>query len=218
MNVKKPRYESKNINKTAIGNRIRSIRESTEGKSRKHMTQEEFYTWVTGEESLTANQTVGWWESGKTVNLDFLVDLSRKAGVSLDWLVLGDEEERKREEETKRTLRDYCRILFVDMADKFHATWSLSDESILHFAPTCGEASIRYEIPLHMVPQINEVTGYPSGTFSPTQQSRDIALCADAIKELREAFSGHHVNKDIANKAYNSILNDVPNENTKDEG
>lgn len=214
---RKPKYKSNYFDENAkreIGKRVASIREGLKGKNGKTMTQDEFYTWITGTESMGTSGagTAGGWERGETVNFDALVDISKKTGVSLDWLVFGDDEERQQREESERTLRDYCRLLFVDMADKFHTTWSLSDESILHFAPQCDTAYIRYEIPLHMEPEINEVTGYPSGTYYPTKQDRYMAECANGMKELRNAFSQTHVNKDIVDKAYNAVLNDVPDE------
>lgn len=213
MNKGEPARKSKKIDTNAIKARIKSLREE------RNLTQEEFYTFITGTTSQNGGAQVSKWENEKNDTLpsiSSLADISKTTGKSVDWILFGDDEEQTKKEEAGRTLRDYCRILFVDIANKFHATWSLSDDSILHFAPQCKTAYIRYEIPLDMVAQINESTGYPSGVYYPSTQSRYMAKCASGMKELREAFSHTPVNKDTIDGAYNSVLKTVPDRTPKE--
>lgn len=194
-----------------IGNHIRQIREN------KNMSQHEFYSFITGTDgkATTGSSTVGSWERAERMpTIDNLKDISKKCEVSLDWLIFGDEEAQKRKEAKERTLQDYCRLLFVEMADKLHATWSLSDDSILKSTTESRKVYLIYSIPLDMEILHDYETGYPSGQYFASETSRAVAQCADTIAKLR----GIDVPTDQKMPLYETAISRVPNKVPTDKG
>lgn len=199
-----------------IGRNIKALRKQMKGKKKGGMTQEEFYAFLTGDDTTTSGwKTIGRWENAQTMPSPyFLRAISAKCNVSLDWLILGDEEAQKRKEAKERTLQDYCRLLFVEMADKLHATWSLSDDSILKGTTESRKVYLTYSIPLDMEPLHDAETGYPSGQYVASEPNRAVARCADTIAKLR----GIDIPTDQKMPLYETAISRVPNEVPTNKG
>lgn len=199
-----------------IGRNIKALRKQMKGKKKGGMTQEEFYAFLTGDDTTTTGwKTIGRWENAQTMpSAYFLRAIAQKCNVSLDWLILGDEEAQKQKEAKERTLQDYCRLLFVEMADKLHATWSLSDDSILRTATESSKVYLTYSIPLDMEPLHDVETGCPSGQYVASETSRAVAQCADTIAKLKEIM----IPTDQKMPLYETAISRVPNEVPTNKG
>lgn len=166
-----------------IGERIKVLRKSL------NKTQKDFYVFLTGNDQFSnGGSTVGQWERGLHLpSLDNLKDISEKCNVSLDWLVLGQGKGELHEKPIERTCEDYCNLLFIEMADRFGATWKLSDDSILDEKTDEKQQFIEYKIPLHMDILERAPNGCPL-FYGLKDDSRRFAESAKVIADVRRGL------------------------------
>lgn len=121
------------VDKKGIGGRIRYIREQiTPDNGQKKVTQEQFYSMICPDKISDGQKQVSAWERGSIPSLETLIKIAMLGHKSLDWLILGkgapgegSRDMAAMENNNNLTLRDYCRLLFVDMHDKFNASWQV---------------------------------------------------------------------------------------------
>lgn len=163
------------VNKKGIGSRIRQIREEmTPDNGQKKVTQEQFYLKICPDGIANGQKIVSQWETQGTSNLDTLAKIATLGHKSLDWLILGKgapgEGPRDMANNNSLTLRDYCKLLFVDMHDKFNASWKVTDT-------TEGLYELIINIPL--------AHGMEGTTFYISRESsKTLALCADNMNDI----------------------------------
>lgn len=111
------------VDNTAVGERIRQIRESLPGKP----NQEEFYEIlydVPGHKDKVSE-----WERAVKKKGPGLQDIARIAAVgdvSIEWLLTGKGKGiSPTVSDSSPTLRDYCELLFVDMPRRFGVKWEI---------------------------------------------------------------------------------------------
>ena len=106
------------LNLYEIGNRIVELRKSRSESGKKGMNQEEFARFLGWTDGITANRAQGLisnLETGKKeLTCSQLLSLSQKCGVSLDWILTGQEShDRKSEEQRTDRISDLLRALFT---------------------------------------------------------------------------------------------------------
>lgn len=170
------------VNKKGIGRRIREIRENiTPDSGQKKVTQEKFYSMICPDKISDGQKQVSAWERGSMPSLEILIKIATLGHKSLDWLILGKgapgegpRDMAAMENNNNLTLRDYCRLLFVDMHDKFHASWQVTDR---------GEEHPRLII---NIPLTQSSEGH---TYQPYRESSEtLAYCADTMNNIYRAM------------------------------
>lgn len=165
------------VNKKGIGSRIRQIREEmTPDNGQKKVTQEQFYLKICPDDIANGQKIVSQWETQGTSNLDTLAKIATLGHKSLDWLILGKgapgegpRDMAAMANNNSLTLRDYCKLLFVDMHDKFNSSWKVT-------APTEGPRELIINIPLAIDIEKNIYHGRES--------SATLAVCANTMNDI----------------------------------
>lgn len=171
------------VDKKEIGRRIREIRESiTPDSGQKKVTQEKFYSMICPDKISDGQKQVSAWERGSMPSLEILIKIATLGHKSLDWLILGKgapgegaRDMAAMANNNNLTLRDYCRLLFVDMHDKFNASWQVTDT---------GEDPIRLIINIPLSQDLEGCTFYIR-----RKSSRTLADCASAMNKIYSAMS-----------------------------
>lgn len=166
------------VDKKGIGRRIREIRENiTPDSGQKKVTQEQFYSMICPDKISDGQKQVSAWERGSMPSLEILIKIATLGHKSLDWLILGKgapgegpRDVAAMANNNSLTLRDYCKLLFVDMHDKFNASWKVTD-------PTEGPYKLIINIPLA---QSLEGTTF----YLDRESSKTLALCADNMNDI----------------------------------
>lgn len=191
------------VNKKGIGSRIRQIREEmTPDKGQKKVTQEQFYLKICPDDIANGQKIVSQWETQGTSNLDTLAKIATLGNKSLDWLILGKgapgEGPQDMANNNNLTLRDYCKLLFVDMHDKFNASWKVTD-------PTEGPYELIINIPL-----AQDMEGF--NRYITRESSATLALCADNVNKLWAVTTAPCDDdvRGVLKSAINSYLDKVP--------
>lgn len=168
------------VDKKGIGRRIREIRENiTPDSGQKKVTQEKFYSMICPDKISDGQKQVSAWERGSMPSLEILIKIATLGHKSLDWLILGKgapgewaRDMAAMANNNNLTLRDYCRLLFVDMHDKFHASWQVTDR---------GEEQPRLII---NIPLSQSSEGH---TYQ-RESSETLAYCADTMNDIYSAM------------------------------
>lgn len=163
------------VNKKGIGSRIRQIREEmTPDNGQKKVTQEQFYLKICPDGIANGQKIVSQWETQGTSSLDTLAKIATLGHKSLDWLILGKgapgEGPRDMANNNSLTLRDYCKLLFVDMHDKFNASWKVT-------APGEGPRELIINIPL-----AQDMEGFYRDITR--ESSATLAVCANDMNDI----------------------------------
>ena len=106
-----------------------------------------------------------------------LARIARAGGVSLDWLLTGEEMTSKGKE--PRTLREWCEILFVDMPSDFCTRWEFAGDDVMGRLFKGEPCEITVHIPIPYRPNLNSDTG---GSFY--ELGRQFVRCALNINEI----------------------------------
>lgn len=194
------------VNKKGIGSRIRQIREEmTPDNGQKKVTQEQFYLKICPDDIANGQKIVSQWETQGTSNLDTLAKIATLGHKSLDWLILGKgapgegpRDMAAMASNNNLTLRDYCKLLFVDMHDKFNASWKVTD-------PTEGPYELIINIPL-----AQDMEGF--NRYITRESSATLALCADNVNKLWAVTTAPFDDdvRGVLKSAINSYLDKVP--------
>lgn len=191
------------VNKKGIGSRIRQIREEmTPDNGQKKVTQEQFYLKICPDGIANGQKIVSQWETQGTSSLDTLAKIATLGHKSLDWLILGKgapgEGPRDMANNNSLTLRDYCKLLFVDMHDKFNASWKVTD-------PTEGPYELIINIPL-----AQDMEGF--NRYITRESSATLSLCACNMNTLYGAMAAPLDDdlRGVFKSAINSYLDKVP--------
>lgn len=171
---------STSVDKKGIGRRIREIRESiTPDSGQKKVTQEKFYSMICPDKISDGQKQVSAWERGSMPSLEILIKIATLGHKSLDWLILGKgapgegaRDMAAMANNNNLTLRDYCRLLFVDMHDKFNASWQVTHTGEEH-------PRLIINIPLS---QSSEGLTYQR------ESSETLAYCADTMNNIYSAM------------------------------
>lgn len=161
------------VDKKGIGRRIREIRESiTPDSGQKKVTQEKFYSMICPDKISDGQKQVSAWERGSMPSLEILIKIATLGHKSLDWLILGEgpQDMAAMANNNNLTLRDYCRLLFVDMYDKFNASWQVLYN---------GEEPSRLIID---IPLSQDLEGFTS--YLDRESSRTLAYCANTMNDI----------------------------------
>lgn len=198
------------VDKKGIGGRIRYIREQiTPDNGQKKVTQEQFYSMICPDKISDGQKQVSAWERGSIPSLETLIKIATLGHKSLDWLILGKgapgegpRDMAAMANNNSLTLRDYCKLLFVDMHDKFNASWKVTD-------PTEGPHELIINIPLAQDMEVfNEyITRESSITF---------ACCASTMNNIYGAMPAtwdsniRGVFENAIRQSINAYLDSVP--------
>jgi transcriptional regulator with XRE-family HTH domain len=166
------------VDKKEIGRRIREIRESiTPDSGQKKVTQEKFYSMICPDKISDGQKQVSAWERGSMPSLEILIKIATLGHKSLDWLILGKgapgegpRDMAAMENNNNLTLRDYCRLLFVDMHDKFKASWQVLYN---------GEEPSRLMIDIPLSQDLEGCTRYLK-----RESSKTLAYCANTMDDI----------------------------------
>lgn len=198
------------VDKKGIGSRIRYIREQIKpDNGQKKVTQEQFYSMICPDKISDGQKQVSAWERGSMPSLEILIKIATLGHKSLDWLILGKgapgEETRDMAamaNNNSLTLRDYCKLLFVDMHDKFNSSWKVT-------APGEGPRELIINIPL--------AHGMEGTTFYISRESSaTLALCADDMNDIYSSMpvtwnsNVRGVFENAIHQSINSYLDSVP--------
>lgn len=170
------------VDKKGIGGRIRHIREQiTPDNGQKKVTQEQFYSMICPDKISDGQKQVSAWERGSMPSLETLIKIATLGHKSLDWLILGKgapgegpRDMAAMANNNSLTLRDYCKLLFVDMHDKFNSSWKVT-------APGEGPRELIINIPLAQ--DIEGFNGYITRESTAT-----LACCASTMNEIYGAM------------------------------
>lgn len=195
------------VDKKGIGGRIRHIREQiTPDNGQKKVTQEQFYSMICPDKISDGQKQVSAWERGSIPSLETLIKIAMLGHKSLDWLILGKgapgEGPRDMANNNSLTLRDYCKLLFVDMHDKFNASWKVTD-------PAEGPYELIINIPL-----AQDMEGF--NRYTTRESSATLALCADDMNDIYSSMpvtwnsNVRGVFENAIHQSINSYLDSVP--------
>ena len=109
-----------------------------------------------------------------------LARIARAGGVSLDWLLTGEETTAKSKE--PRTLHDWCKILFVDMPSDFCTRWEFAGDDVMGRQFKGEPCEVIINIPIPYKPNPNYDTG---GSFY--ELGRQFVRCALNINEINDS-------------------------------
>lgn len=219
------KVQSITVDNAAVGRRIKEFRES------KGLSQTAFYELVTGisnEKSNTANIVKNWEKGITAIPLQEIARIAAIMGRSIEWLLTGKEKGQEVQFDSYTcspapTLRDYCEILFVDMARRFNLKWTITpapDENGLYSTPPV----LSFTLPLAAVPAYYNYNDYEEKAdyvgISPDfdifpyayiggytiagDLSRDVVKCASGVKQA--ARLGYEVEE----QAIHAIISAVP--------
>lgn len=197
------------VDKKGIGGRIRRIREQiTPDNGQKKVTQEQFYSMICPDKISDGQKQVSAWERGSIPSLETLIKIATLGHKSLDWLILGKgapgegpRDMAAMANNNSLTLRDYCKLLFVDMHDKFNASWKVTD-------PTEGPRELIINIPLAIDIEKNIYHGRES--------SATLAVCANNMNDIYSHMPAtwnsnvRGVFENAIHQSINSYLDSVP--------
>ncbi len=132
-----------------------------------------------------------------------LARIARAGGVSLDWLLTGEETTAKSKE--ARTLHDWCKILFVDMPKRFIMGWDdvRIEECENRSYPS---AWIDFHIKIPTEPLIDHNTGYPSGKWV---YSSGFCKMVEDSKEIKNIMSCYGLSDKQKEEACINVINDT---------
>ncbi len=194
------------VDKKGIGSRIRYIREQIKpDNGQKKVTQEQFYSMICPDKISDGQKQVSAWERGSMPSLEILIKIATLGHKSLDWLILGKgapgegpRDMAAMANNNSLTLRDYCKLLFVDMHDKFNASWKVTD-------PTEGPYELIINIPL-----AQDMEGFTR--YITRESSATLALCADNVNKLWAVTTAPFDDdvRGVLKSAINSYLDKVP--------
>ncbi len=123
--VEKLKLHSIVVDKKAVGERIRQVRESLPGKP----IQAKFYEILY---DISDKDTVSEWERGiKDPKLQDIARIAAVGDVSIEWLLTGKGKGiSPTVGDSAPTLRDYCELLFVDMPRRLGLKWEIPPHGV----------------------------------------------------------------------------------------
>lgn len=124
--VEKLKLHSIVVDKKAVGERIRQVRESLPGKP----IQEKFYEILC--DIPDTSKTVSKWETGnQDPKLQDIARIAAVGDVSIEWLLTGKGKGiSPTVGDSAPTLRDYCELLFVDMPRRLGLKWEIPPHGV----------------------------------------------------------------------------------------
>ena len=146
--VEKLKLHSIVVDKKAVGERIKQIRERLPGKP----SQAKFYEILC---DVPNKDIVNKWEKGRQApRLQDIARIAAVGHVSIEWLLTGKGKGiSPTVGDSTPTLRDYCELLFVDMPRRFGITWEIPEhlhnsDGIPAFSPENFRPCISFSLPL----------------------------------------------------------------------
>lgn len=195
------------VNDNALSERIRHVFDNL------HVSEEQFGELLSCNGIPTSQTTINkWWNTTKNgkakipkppKTLEMLIRIAEVGKVSLDWLLTG--KERTQQQETQRTLRDWCKILFVDMPKQFIMVWDdvrLEERESVSYP----SAWLDIHIKIPTEPIIDYNTGYPSGEWGYSYNFGEMAENSEEIKRIMSCYGLSDKQKEDACR---NVINDT---------